>query len=342
MQTGKKMPGEIKEILLRNGFVKSFRIFNVVGTNGKGSISKFLADGFASTGLKVGLFTSPHLIRANERIKINNKEITDKEFEDIFNKIKYEKMNFFAYTYVVAMLYFQKHNCDVVVLEAGIGGNLDSTKAIEGDWGCITNVSLDHTDILGKTISEITADKVGIYNQDMVFYFPSSLGKELQEIIINKIPSAKLIDNEGDSYKERNKAFAKAILKDNDIDFDDFNFPDGRTQIFKHNGFDVIVDVAHNYDGIEKSLEEISKNGVVFDQVVLTMKRTKDSDGVVKLLNTKEVYVFQKDEHFYSASELGGINLIDPRTFFRNINKNTLFIGSFHLAGEVLDEKNKY
>ncbi len=341
LQTGKKPLIEVKAILEKNHFRKTFKIFNVVGTNGKGSISGFLAQGFASTGKKVGLFTSPHLIRPNERIKIDGIEISNVDFERIYNQIKDEKMNFFAFTYIVAMLYFAEKNCDIVILEAGIGGSLDTTNTIDGDWGCLTNISLDHTDILGHNTEEITKDKIGIFNANMIFYFPSSLEQNLKSIIKQKISSAIEINNEGPTYKARNTKFAQAILKQNDIQFNDFVFPDGRTQIFRKNGFDVIVDVAHNYDGIQKSLEEIAKQNIKFDQVVITMKKSKDSEGVINLLNPKKLFVFQKDEHFYSADELGGINLSDPRAFFNDISKSTLFIGSFHLAGEVLDEKDQ-
>lgn len=341
MKTGKSTPNEIKNVLEKYGFKKTFKIFNVVGTNGKGSTSAFLAQGFESIGKKVGLFTSPHLVRANGRIKINGDEISDQDFEKIYNQIKHENQNFFTFTYMVAMIYFMNNGCDVAIVEAGIGGSLDSTKAVDGDWGCITNVSLDHTLILGDTVEKITKDKIGIYNDKIIFYYPSSLQKELKEIILNQIPKAIEIPNEGQTYKERNIAFAKSVLEKNNISFSDFVFPSGRTEHFKQNGFDVVVDVAHNFDGISNSLQEIRKQKMEFDQVVLTMKRSKDSDGVVKLLNPKQLFVFQKDEHFYSAAELGGTDLKDVRMFFKNINKNTLFIGSFHLAGEVLDEKNK-
>lgn len=341
-KTGKKTPAEIKQVLEKYCFTKTFKIFNVIGTNGKGSTSAFLAQGFESIGKKVGLFTSPHLIRANERIKVNNHDISDRDFERIYNKFKNEDLNFFAFTYVVAMTYFAEQQCDVVILEAGIGGSLDSTNAIDGDWGCITSVSLDHTEILGKTVEEITKDKIGIFNEGMIFYYPSSLPRDLQQIIIEQIPSAIKIENNGETYKERNIKFADEILKLNYINFSNFIFPDGRTQHFKQNGFDVVVDVAHNYDGIAKSMEEIKHLEIDFEQVVITMKKSKDSEGVVILINPKDLFVFQKDDHFYSAEELGGKDLKDVRTFFKNINKNTLFIGSFHLAGEVLDEKNKY
>lgn len=341
MKTGKSTVGKVRVILKEHGFKKTFKIFNVVGTNGKGSTSAFLAQGFESTGKRVGLFTSPHLVRPNERIKINNVEISDQDFQKIYDEIKHEDLNFFTFTYVVAMIYFMRNNCDVVVLEAGIGGSLDSTKVIKGDWGCITSVSLDHTSLLGNTVEEITRDKIGIYNDKMIFYYPSSLQDELKSIIASEIPKAIEIENNGATYKERNINFARAILEQNNISFNDFTFPNGRTEIFKQNGFNVIVDVAHNYDGIANSIIEIEKQKIKFEQVVLTMKRSKDSDGVVKLLNPEKLFVFQKDEHFYSAAELGGTDLKDVRTFFRNVNKNTLFIGSFHLAGEVLDERNK-
>lgn len=344
LKTGKAPLEDVRKTLGALGFLKTFKIFNVVGTNGKGSVANFLAQGFMSKGLKVGLFISPHLVAPNERIVINDKQITDEEFFAIYDVIKDKKFNFFAFTYLVAMMHFFNNKCDVVILEAGIGGRLDTTNALEGDWGCITGVALDHVDILGDTVEKILIDKIGIFNAHMKFYYPSTLESNLQKILLSKIPSAVKINvKSSESYKQRNIDFAQKILQDNAIQFYDFKVPRGRTEVFKFNNQEVIVDVGHNFDGIKSTLEYLNSKKIVFKQVVIAMKKTKDFSHVLELFNLpkEDIYAYEKNENFYSSEDFGVKKIDDPRLFLHQINKPTLFIGSFHLAGEIIDETNK-
>ena len=151
---------------------KRLRFVHIVGTNGKGSVSTALSCITKESGLKTGLFTSPYIICFNERIKVNGEFIPDSEIAEITALIK-EKTDLmeneglfptvFEVTTALAMVYFAKENCDIVILEAGIGGGKDSTNVITDKLlSVIMSVSLDHTEMLGETVEAITKEKCGI------------------------------------------------------------------------------------------------------------------------------------------------------------------------------------
>lgn len=145
-----------------------FKSIHIAGTNGKGSTAAFIASILQQAGYKVGLYTSPHLIRFNERIRINGKEIIDKELVKYTKKIK-EKVEqhnipttFFEFTTALAYLYFAQNKVDFAVIETGMGGRLDATNVIIPEISVITNISIDHTEHLGKTKLSIAAEKAAI------------------------------------------------------------------------------------------------------------------------------------------------------------------------------------
>ena len=141
-------------------------MFHVAGSNGKGSTSAFLASILMEYNYKVGLYTSPHFVRFNERIKINGEEIPDQyiaSFVDKYKKlIDLHNLTFFEVTTAMAFEYFVSNNVDYAVIETGLGGRLDATNVIRPLASVITSISLEHTNILGNSVEEITAEKAGI------------------------------------------------------------------------------------------------------------------------------------------------------------------------------------
>ena len=136
-----------------------FKSIHIAGTNGKGSTAHMLASILQESGIKVGLYTSPHLKDFRERIKINGEMITQKQVVTLLRKINYifEKMelSFFEFTVAMAFDYFAKQKVDIAIIETGLGGRLDSTNIINPELAIITNISLDHTNLLGDTIEKI-------------------------------------------------------------------------------------------------------------------------------------------------------------------------------------------
>ena len=145
------------------------KFIHVAGTNGKGSFCAMTDSILRQAGYKVGLFTSPYITQFNERMRINGENISDSELCELVEYIKpyadkmTDKPTEFELITALAFLYFARHNCDVVVLECGLGGRLDATNVIKTPvLSVITGISLDHTSILGDTVEKIAAEKAGI------------------------------------------------------------------------------------------------------------------------------------------------------------------------------------
>lgn len=158
-----------------------FRSIHIAGTNGKGSTSHMLASVLQEAGLKVGLYTSPHLKDFRERIKINGEMIPQgcvvnfvAKYKDDFERIK---LSFFEMTVGLAFDYFAKEKVDVAVIEVGLGGRLDSTNVITPLVSVITNISFDHTALLGNTLEKIATEKAGIIKNKV----PVVIGESLPE-----------------------------------------------------------------------------------------------------------------------------------------------------------------
>ncbi len=151
---------------------KGQRFIHVAGTNGKGSVCAFTSQALQDNGYKVGLFTSPHLVRINERFKINGQDIDDETMLKAFHQV-YELFqgghpelvhsSYFEFIFLMGMLIFAWEGVDYTVLEVGLGGRLDATNVIEKPEICvIASISLDHTEFLGNTTAEIAVEKAGI------------------------------------------------------------------------------------------------------------------------------------------------------------------------------------
>ena len=151
---------------------KTYPIVHVTGTNGKGSTIAFMRELFVAHGKKVGTFTSPHIICINDRICINGQPITDEAFIRLANKVQemeknlletHDQLSFFELLTLIAFLYFREQEMDLVLLEVGIGGLLDTTNVVTGEIAVITSIGLDHQETLGDNLEEIAEQKAGIF-----------------------------------------------------------------------------------------------------------------------------------------------------------------------------------
>jgi dihydrofolate synthase/folylpolyglutamate synthase len=153
------------------------RVIHIAGTNGKGSCAAMLESLFISSGDRVGLYTSPHILRYNERIRIDAVPVSDEEIISAFERVEAARQNlpltYFEFGTLAALVVFDECDADTVILEVGMGGRLDAVNAIEPDAGIITNVSLDHCDWLGEDIESIAREKAGVMRGDKPFVFGS-------------------------------------------------------------------------------------------------------------------------------------------------------------------------
>lgn len=172
---------------------KNRKIIHVAGTNGKGSVCAFLSTMLEAGGYKCGLFTSPHLVKINERFQINEVMVSDEAFLNAFLKVKeladrlvadgdYHP-TYFEFLFLMGMLIFDAENVDYLVLETGLGGRLDATNSVLNPIACvITSISLDHVEYLGDTIAKIASEKAGIIKPGVPVIFDGN-SEEAAEVI---------------------------------------------------------------------------------------------------------------------------------------------------------------
>lgn len=167
---------------------KRLKFVHIAGTNGKGSTLEYIANALRLSGYKTGAFTSPFILRYNDRIRINGCDIDDDSLCELAEYVRKnagdQPYSQFEITMAVAMLWYEREGCDIVVLETGIGGLLDSTNVIPPPLvSVITSVSLDHTAILGETVSEIASQKAGIIKSGSAVILSEDNPEEVREVV---------------------------------------------------------------------------------------------------------------------------------------------------------------
>ncbi len=195
---------------------KKFYTIHIAGTNGKGSVSHMLAAVLQKAGVKVGLYTSPHLTDFRERIKINGEMISKDDVLDFITTWKpfmmEKKPSFFEITTAMAFDYFAKQNVDVAVIETGLGGRLDSTNVITPLLSIITNIALDHCEHLGFSLGEIAREKAGIIKPNV----PVVVGEYLNETRYIFEQVAK--ENQSKIVFAQESRFKEVLASDYDLD----------------------------------------------------------------------------------------------------------------------------
>ena len=301
----------------------SLKMIHIGGTNGKGSTSNMLASVLQEQGYKVGLYNSPHLIDFTERIKVNGKN-ADHEF--VFNFIKKLQKtlptdiqpSFFEFTTIMAFEYFKQQNVDFAIIEVGLGGRLDSTNIISPIVSAITNVEMDHMNILGNTIEEIAQEKAGIVKKGI-----SIISGDENEVVKNIIEKkahevgasyidASLLETRLQSdlkgnYQKKNIKVVKALVEElrlQNITITDENVEKALLNVHKNTGFIgrwfefsknplTICDTGHNQAGLELVFQQLSE----YPQrkhIVLGFVNDKKIDEVIQLLPELENFYFVK------------------------------------------------
>ena len=283
----------------------------VAGTNGKGSVCAMLSNIFKTARYKTGLFTSPHLVTVNERIRINGLPISNKNI-DLFiqtYKTDIEKIEatFFETITAMALWYFKKEAVDICVLETGLGGRLDSVSICEPMVTVITPISLDHLEILGETLSEIAFEKAGIIKNGVTCISSlqdSSATKILIEEadkkgspihFINSKNNLEYMVNIPGEFQQENARLAVSTLEH----LNNFNIPKtavinglqtvqwyGRNQLIQKNPL-VIFDVAHNIDSMCSFLKYYESLNIAEDSVlIIALQKRKQIQALSTIFQT--------------------------------------------------------
>ncbi|KPE50584.1 bifunctional folylpolyglutamate synthase/dihydrofolate synthase [Chryseobacterium indologenes] len=320
---------------------------HIGGTNGKGSSSNMLASVLQEAGYKVGLYNSPHLIDFTERIKVNGTNCDKVFVYEFIQKLKNLpediRPSFFEFTTIMAFEYFHQKQVDFAIIEVGLGGRLDSTNIIKPLVSAITNVQLDHQDILGDTVEKIAAEKAGIIKSGT----PVVSGDEnetVKSIIQNKaieekapfidataIQTSLRSDLQG-SYQQKNIRVVLALiseLKKLNISISDENIKLGLLNVHKNTGFIgrwyefsknplTICDTGHNQAGLEyvfSQLNTIDRH----KHVILGFVNDKKIDEVMALLPENSEFYFAKPSINRGRHPLDYENLLQEAKIFYKI-----------------------
>lgn len=294
--------------LLLDSPSQAFSAIHVAGTNGKGSVSTKIAAGCEASGLKTGLFTSPHISCFRERIRINGQMISEDQIQKyltiLFDLCEQHDIHatFFELTTMMAFMHFAAEKVDVAVLETGLGGRLDATNVSRSILSIITSISRDHTEILGDTIDAITKEKAGIIKAAIPVIIGPRVSKSLIEPIANAHGSQCLqVTGDFTDYHDENCAIARKAMEWLNISEDHIKeglqaLPPCRLQTFAKKdlrdlGFSnplpeaVILDVAHNPDGLTELLKAIRKRYVDLPiRFVIGLSSSKDVKGCLKVI----------------------------------------------------------
>lgn len=303
---------------------RKLHTIHIAGTNGKGSVSHMLASILCESGYKTGLYTSPHLTDFRERIKIDGKVISKSEVVRFVKSTKYlvEEIHpsFFEWTVALAFSYFENNNVDVAVIETGMGGRLDSTNVIVPDLSIITNIGKDHVQFLGNSFAEIAGEKAGIIKKDIPViigeYIPETKGVFEQRALMMNSSIVFAQDRffepfESDlkgPYQKRNQQTvlnALEILKNKYSLISKKSIATGLKNVISNTGLKgrwqwlgknpgILVDIAHNYDGVSIVFDEIKKISFKQLHIVWGMVGDKDIKEILQLLPKSARYYFCK------------------------------------------------
>ncbi len=250
----------------------TFKSIHIAGTNGKGSTSHMLASILQESGLKVGLYTSPHLKDFRERIKINGQLIPKQtvvdfveKYQSLFDKIE---PSFFEWTVALCVDYFSNEKIDIAIIETGLGGRLDSTNIITPQLSVITNIGWDHTDLLGDTLAKIAFEKAGIIKHKIpvvIGEYESETKTVFEQKGTQENAPISFTQNHFNTqnFLSKNKFSTCDILKDNEIVFENIELDLGGNYQQK-NVLTVINSIQHlqklNYIISEKHIRDGLKN----------------------------------------------------------------------------------
>ena len=354
----------------------NFPIVMVGGTNGKGSVCAFLETIYSKAGYSVGCFTSPHLFKFNERIRINLEQVDDETIIETLDfiqaKQKSIKLTYFEITTLAAMKIFTEKKIDIAILEVGLGGRLDAVNIFEPDLSIITSIGMDHQEFLGDTIEEIAHEKSGICrpNKHAVLNFeniPKSMIKEL-----NKINATLSILNVDYSYTSTSKRY---VYKSNNISMDKLPIPylNGNNQLTNLAGCLRAINLLQSklpvtVDAIQEGIKGTRINGrlqilskkpyVVADvahnadaainlfNFVRTTKQSGKVYAVFSILKSKDIqqvllpFVKIVDEWFISEINDAGAQKIDVITSSLKKYKKKIVINKFDTLSQAY--KNAY
>lgn len=303
---------------------KGLNFIHIAGTSGKGTVTNMIHGVILSSGQKVGSFTSPFVTTTIEKIKVDDKYISTKDFTKIVKYLKpyigetyksspYGGVSYFEVCLAIALLYFKMNHCAWVVLEVGLGGRYDATNVIEEPIvTAITNIDYDHTELLGKTLKKIALDKAGIIKSKSEFFTSerrASILKLFKQVCLNKKIKMTQVPTSSD-YMDNNKSLVRAITKH--INIDNVYIEEGIKNSFLQSRFEtvqenprVIIDVAHNRAKIASTINNFKKLNFNKLHIIVAISKNKDHLAILKQLvpNADHLYFTKFKNKFRECAD---------------------------------------
>lgn len=308
---------------------KKLRCIHIAGTNGKGSVSSLLHSILLENGYTSALYTSPHLLDFRERIRIGKENIAEDFVADFVDKIKPAldeiDASFFEVTVAMAFDYFAKYNPDICIIEAGLGGRLDSTNVIDSILSIITSIGFDHMDILGSTLAQIATEKAGIIKENQVciigevdaeltqIFVSTAKEKNTELVIANTVSDSffQFSALKGNYQKHNLKIIYSAmqILRNVGFELEDSKIIlglqnvrinsglRGRWEVLKTKPF-MVADVAHNQEGLSSTMSQFMQIPALKRHFILGFVADKDLRLVLPLFPKDAKYYFVKPTVF--------------------------------------------
>ena len=354
------------------------KFIHVGGTNGKGSTCAYLSSIIQESGYKVGLFTSPHFFDFRERIKVNNKKI-EKDFIIKFTQENIElieelNLSFFELSFGMSLYYFFEKKVDYAVIEVGLGGRLDATNIINPLLSVITNISYDHTEILGNTLEKIAYEKAGIIKKNTKIII-GERDKKTQNIFIQKaeenfsdviFASDYKTDFENSEIEYQNKNIRTAVQVSKNLNDQNINETSikrgimnldsntdfyGRWTIISYNP-KVIFDSAHNESGFSYLSQQLKKLNYDRLFIILSFVKGKDVKKLITLLPKKSLIYFtssntERSMNYEEITQCVKENINfdkNPMKVYKEVLKQSsskdliIITGSNYIAKEIFHE----
>ena len=319
---------------------------SIVGTNGKTTTATVLNNILSSKGLSTVLFTSPHLVSLNERIQVNKEMIKDVELDmgmqmiELFEKENNIVLGYFESIFLIAAKFFLDEDLDIFIVEAGIGGRVDTTSILDSRTVCLTNIGLDHTELLGTTIKEILIEKIHVskkvnnfingsevINNEYKFLIKESLHIEDEQYFLG-FQKEELMNSVNINYLKSNQETAKktaeVILKylepkhylkndNNHLNNIHNTVPDGRFQIIQESPILKILDGAHNPAGVEaffNLLEDRYRGDKIMNfDCYIGFNKSKDFAAMLSIIWLKDYLNIKviEDNSFFKQYSTGSL-----------------------------------
>ncbi|MGB1689153.1 MAG: bifunctional folylpolyglutamate synthase/dihydrofolate synthase [Candidatus Poseidoniaceae archaeon] len=239
---------------------KQMDCIHVAGSNGKGSACAQLVAGLVRAGYRVGLFSSPHLVRIEERVRVDGRAISEEEFDDALNQVKALncELTFFEITYLTSLIACRDAGVSIMVLETGLGGRLDATRSAEVVACLVTSVSLEHSDILGDTIEKVAREKAAIWRPGVPMLIRDPGSAKVRNAMRDEAISARFYSPETSTFMDEAADLAELLCAMIGYSFvrRPISWPARMQYIEGEQNY--LLEAAHNPSGMRRAVPEIA------------------------------------------------------------------------------------